>query len=254
MNQAGVEVLVDRVCSVTAERPVRLVRVGIEAAGHYHRPLVSAGVLPAAWQVVVFNPAHVASQRQTVGRRTVKTDQIDLVAISDLLRAGHGNTQHELGVAGLDAAMLELGAWVAHHQRRVAVRTATKNQLLGQVDRAFPGLPGPGRMPVQRAGHQDRPAHPGPGLRPSTAGHDGPSRPAGPGRPSRCHGPDRGGRAAGGRCPSRHPDRSGPGRRTLLTADLALLAALDAQGSAAQQRLAALLTRTAFAVLTSTPG
>ena len=34
----------------------------------------------------------------------------------------------------------EIGAWAAHRSRRVAVRTATKNQLLGQLDRAFPGL------------------------------------------------------------------------------------------------------------------
>ena len=34
----------------------------------------------------------------------------------------------------------ELAAWAAHRSRRVATRTATKNQLLGQLDRAFPGL------------------------------------------------------------------------------------------------------------------
>ena len=34
----------------------------------------------------------------------------------------------------------ELAAWAAHRSRRVATRSATKNQLLGQLDRAFPGL------------------------------------------------------------------------------------------------------------------
>ena len=34
----------------------------------------------------------------------------------------------------------ELAAWAAHRTRRVQTRTATKNQLLGQLDRAFPGL------------------------------------------------------------------------------------------------------------------
>jgi hypothetical protein len=34
----------------------------------------------------------------------------------------------------------ELAAWANHRSRRVATRTATKNQLLGQLDRAFPGL------------------------------------------------------------------------------------------------------------------
>jgi hypothetical protein len=29
---------------------------------------------------------------------------------------------------------------VAHRRRRVEIRTGTKNQLLGQLDRAFPGI------------------------------------------------------------------------------------------------------------------
>ncbi|MEY9778315.1 transposase [Arthrobacter sp. MW3 TE3886] len=34
----------------------------------------------------------------------------------------------------------ELGAWAAHRTRRVQARTTAKNQLLGQLDRAFLGL------------------------------------------------------------------------------------------------------------------
>ena len=37
-------------------------------------------------------------------------------------------------------AVGELAAWAAHRHRRVLTRTATKNQLLGQLDRCFPGL------------------------------------------------------------------------------------------------------------------
>ena len=36
--------------------------------------------------------------------------------------------------------LTELTAWSAHRTGRVAIRTATKNQLLGQLDRTFPGL------------------------------------------------------------------------------------------------------------------
>jgi len=56
------------------------------------------------------------------------------VAISDLLRAGHG-----AGHRVLASALGELAGWVAHRERRVTARTALKHQLLGQVDRAFPG-------------------------------------------------------------------------------------------------------------------
>jgi hypothetical protein len=69
MTMAGVALLVERVQAATHGRVVRLVRVGVEAAGHYHQPLVSAGVLPADWQLVQVNPAHVAAQRQVSGRR-----------------------------------------------------------------------------------------------------------------------------------------------------------------------------------------
>jgi hypothetical protein len=67
-----------------------VVKVGVEAAGHYHRPLLLAG------------------RGQPVRERS--------------------------------AVLGELTAWSAHRTGRVAVRTATKNQLLGQLDRAFPGL------------------------------------------------------------------------------------------------------------------
>jgi transposase len=114
--------------------PAGLTRVGVEAAGHYHRPLLSAGLWPG-WQVVELNPAHVAEQRRVIGRRRVKTDAIDLEAITELLLAGRG-----VPVSERLTTVAELTAWAAHRHRRVVTRTATKNQLLGQLDRCFPGL------------------------------------------------------------------------------------------------------------------
>ena len=70
--------------------PAAAVKVGIEAAGHYHRPLLAAAVWPAGWQVLELNPARVAEQRRVQGRRRVKTDAIDLEAITELVLAGHG--------------------------------------------------------------------------------------------------------------------------------------------------------------------
>lgn len=109
---------------------VGLVRVGVEAAGHYHQPMIAPGVWPQSWQVVELNPAHVTAQRRVNGSRGVKTDRVDLTAIADLLLAGRG-----VPVVLGDAPLLELQAWVAHRRRRVEVRTATKNQLIGQLDR-----------------------------------------------------------------------------------------------------------------------
>jgi transposase len=253
MTMAGVRLLVERVQAATRGRMVRLVRVGVEAAGHYHQPLVSAGVLPEEWQLVQVNPTQVASQRQLTGRRRLKTDALDLVAISDLLRAGHG-----AGHRVLASALGELAGWVAHRERRVTARTALKNQLLGQVDRAFPGVSGcvsslfgtkvgrlvlawvhrPGSAPRARSGRvpagrrHPRGAGPGPGGRAADGGrHRGdPDRP-GPDGPNhhrprshlvgRLRRPDRRGRPAPGRPAATHPFAvlcSGPGWRVVRAA------------------------------------
>lgn len=90
---------------------------------------------PSGWEVLEINPAHIAEQRRVQGRRRVKTDVIDLEAIAELVLAGHG---YPLGER--DVVIGELRAWAGHRSRRVATRSATKNQLLGQLDRAFPGL------------------------------------------------------------------------------------------------------------------
>jgi transposase len=111
------------------------VKVGIEAAGHYHRPLLTAGAWPTDWEVLELNPGHVTEQRRVLGKRTIKTDVIDLQAMTELLLAGRGQPVRDRSLV-----LGELTAWSAHRTGRVALRTATKNQLLGQLDRSFPGL------------------------------------------------------------------------------------------------------------------
>lgn len=120
---------ISRVLPVDAQ-----VKVGIEAAGHYHRPLLHA-TWPVGWEVLELNPGHVTEQRRVLGKRTIKTDVIDLQAMTELLLAGRGQP-----VQGRALVLGELTAWAAHRTGRVAIRTATKNQLLGHLDRTFPGL------------------------------------------------------------------------------------------------------------------
>jgi transposase len=115
--------------------PGARVKVGVEAAGHYHRPLLTAGAWPAGWELLELNPGHVTEQRKVLGKRTIKTDVIDLLAMTELLLAGRG-----LPVRDRSMVLGELTAWSAHRSARVVLRTATKNQLLGQLDRTFPGL------------------------------------------------------------------------------------------------------------------
>jgi len=112
------------------------VKVGIEAAGHYHRPLLESALWPAGWELLELNPGQVAEQRKVLGKRTIKTDAIDLTAMTELVLAGQGNPR--VGAAGL--VFGELKAWSAHRISRVGIRSALKTQLLGQLDRSFPGL------------------------------------------------------------------------------------------------------------------
>jgi transposase len=132
MTRSGLVAATERV--LTLAPSCRQVTVGVEAAGHYHRPVVDYR-WPAGWQVVELNPAHVAEQRRVMGRRRLKTDKIDVEAITELVLAGRGRV-----IGEREALLGEVAAWAQHRSRRVAVRTATKNQLLAQLDRAFPGL------------------------------------------------------------------------------------------------------------------
>ena len=132
MTAPAVAAVVEWVCAVL---PPAAVMVGVEAAGHYHRPLLAAGVWPAGWEVLELSPARVSEQRRVQGRRRVKTDAIDLEAITELVLAGHG-----VRVTARSARLTELTGWAMHRSRRVQTRTAIKNQLLAQLDRCFPGL------------------------------------------------------------------------------------------------------------------
>lgn len=218
-----------------------VVKVGIEAAGHYHWPLLAASAWPVGWRVLQVNPAHVAEQRRVQGRRRVKTDAIDLDAITELVLAGRGDP-----VGGRDAVIGELVAWSAHRTRRVVIRTATKNQLLGQLDRSFPGLTlalpdvlgtKVGRLVAAHFADPKRLASLGTtrfirfagsrGLqvcRPVAAARDTLSMPY------------------------------GAVARRVLAADLDLLADLDAQVAAADTELGRLVPASPFATLTSVPG
>jgi transposase len=135
LDRRGVGMLVERVGKVLPDT-VALVRVGLEAAGHYHLPL-AGGILPPDWELHVFNPGHVAAQRRVNGKRGVKSDQVDLTAIADLVLLGRGRPAPVYA-----EAIQDLSGWVAHRRRRSLVRRQTIQQLTTHVDRCFPGLSG----------------------------------------------------------------------------------------------------------------
>jgi transposase len=223
-----------------------VVKVGVEAAGHYHLPLLAGSAWPAGWQVLELNPAHVSEQRRVQGRRRVKTDAIDLEAITELLLAGQG-----VPVAGRDAVIIELAAQAAHRARRVAARAALKNQLLGQLDRSFPGLTlalpdvlgtKVGRLVAAEFADPARLAALGvtrfirfAATRNLTVRQEMAGRLV---------------QAARDALPA--PDAASA--RQVLAADLVLLASLDGQIISAETELARLIPASSYAALTSVPG
>jgi transposase len=244
MTRPGLSCTLARVGEVLPQDAV--VKVGIEAAGHYHRPLLAPSAWPSGWEVLELNPAHVGEQRRVAGRRRVKTDAIDLEAITELVLAGRG-----VPVTVREQVIGELTAWSTHRTRRVATRTATKNQLLGQLDRSFPGLTlalpdvlgtRVGRLVAEQFADPRRLA----GLGATRFIRFAATRGLQVRRPVA----DRLVAAARDALPL--PEAAVA--RAVLAADLELLADLDAQVVAAETQMAALLPSSPFATLTTVPG
>ena len=243
MTAPALAAVLERVWAVLPAGPVK---VGVEAAGHYHRPLLGSGVWPAGWEVLELSPVRVSEQRRVQGRRRVKTDAIDLEAITELVLAGQG-----IPMTAWAAAVTELTGWAMHRGRRIRTRTATKNQLLGQLDRCFPGLTmalpdvldtKAGRLVAAEFADPHRLAALGASRFVSFAAHRG--------LRVRRSTADRLVAAARAALPCPESRVA----RQVLADDLVLLACLDVQIAGAEAKLAQLLPDTPFAPLTSVPG
>jgi transposase len=246
-HRPGLAQFVQRVDRVVGARGDVQVEVGVEAAGHYHRPVTASGMLPSAWTLIELNPAHVTEQRRVLGKRGIKTDQVDLAAMFDLLVVGRG-----LVVAPRSDALAQLQAWAAMRHRRIAAVIAVKNQLLGQMDRAFPGA-------SRRVAGS---------LLDTKVGRLVIVEFTEPARLARL-GVERFSRFAAARdvivsrkvaerfvmaARAALPLDGAATARQLVAADLELLERLEAHADEAEQRIADLLPATPFAVLTTTPG
>ena len=80
-------------CRLLGPVDFAMTRPGLVEALGCIRAVLPAGeaVVKAGWEVLQLNPAHVAEQRRVQGRRRVKTDAIDLEAITELVLAGRGD-------------------------------------------------------------------------------------------------------------------------------------------------------------------
>lgn len=136
LTETGFAVLSAAINRAARERDALVVRVGVEAAGHYHRTLV-ARLRAAGLEVVKLNPRAVKDARGQQLLRTLKNDARDCGAMAELLIRGTGRPPQSR-----DEALAAQAAWVAHRRRKVTAQAVLANQIHGQLDLIFPGLTG----------------------------------------------------------------------------------------------------------------
>ncbi len=137
LTETGFAVLSAAISRAQNERDALIIRVGVEAAGHYHRSRGStvrpsprsrghrsstlvARLRAAGLEVVELNPRAVKDAR---GQQLLRT----LTGRPPQCR---------------DEALAAQAAWVAHRGRKVAAQATLANQIHGQLDLIFPGLTG----------------------------------------------------------------------------------------------------------------
>lgn len=134
LDEPGVRSLEDSIRCQALQRCATLIRIGVEACGHYHRLLVHR-LRSGGWDTVDLSPAQVHAARTQMGYRRLKSDLRDAAAMIELLIRGCGRAASNGG-----DSLAELQAWVAHRQRKHTARVALGNQLLSSVDLVFPTL------------------------------------------------------------------------------------------------------------------
>ncbi len=117
-----------------AQSQAQLVLVGMEPTGHYFENL-ARHLHQRPQPVTLINSYAVSQNRQQQMMRREKTDPIDVAAIGDLLRRGEGSAFRPL-----QGIYLELQHLDRVRLGKVKMRTMLKNQIIGHLDRIFPGL------------------------------------------------------------------------------------------------------------------
>ena len=247
LDEPGVRRLLSVIEVEVAARSAVLCRVGVEAAGHYHRTVV-ARLRAAGVEVVELNPAQVKEARAQQLLRRLKSDERDLGAMAELMVRGAGRLPQVR-----DDAMAAQVAWVAHRRRKVAAHVALSNQVQGHLDLVFPGLGAcfdgilstkAGRVLVRDIADPDRMRRLGvEGLVGFVARRGVQLR-----RPKAEQLLD------AARVALRLPAAEREPVAALLDADVALLDALDVEIDRAEAALADVLASTPAGVLTSLPG
>lgn len=132
--KTGLEQLCQAIDEAIEQSQAQVVLVGMEPTGHYFENL-ARHLQQQPRPVTLINSYAVSQNRNQQMMRREKTDAIDAAAIGDLLRRGEGSKYQPLKGIYLEMQQLNRVCY-----SKIKMRTMLKNQIIGHLDRIFPGL------------------------------------------------------------------------------------------------------------------
>lgn len=128
----------ERLCQATDEASTRtnaqVVLLGMEPSGHYYENL-ACHLHKRPRSVTLINSYSVKENRKQKMMRHEKDDDIDVAAIGDLLWRGEGTPFQPISGVYLQLRHLD-----RERIGKIKMRTMLQNQIIGHLDRIFPGL------------------------------------------------------------------------------------------------------------------
>jgi transposase len=118
LTVSGVDKVVAAIAEASARVGAQSVRVGVEAAGHYHQAL-AATLRGKGFDVVELNPYQVKLARVQLGAARMKTDVRGCMAMAEVLVRRLGWPVHRQ-----EGAMAEQVVWTAHRRCKLAAAQA----------------------------------------------------------------------------------------------------------------------------------
>ena len=132
--QSGFDQLCQAIEQAKSRTQAQVVLIGMEPTSHYFENL-ARHLLQRYPLVKLVNSFAVKQNREQQLMRREKTDQIDVAAIGDLLRRGEGTLYKP--ATGL---YLQLQQIDRVRLGKLKIECMLKNQIIGHLDRIFPGL------------------------------------------------------------------------------------------------------------------
>lgn len=132
--QSGFDQLCQTIDETIHQTQAQVVLIGMEPSGHYFENLARK-LDEQSRPVTLINSYAVKKNRDQHMMHHEKSDEIDTAAIGDLLRRGEGTPFKPVKGVYLQLQHLDRVRF-----GKLKIRTALQNQIIGHLDRIFPGL------------------------------------------------------------------------------------------------------------------